>query len=95
MACRRIEIPMPDGTVATGIVCGVRERKRVCVGCGARVNESAGRLCDWKLTGPKEGKTCDRFACTRCAKSAPDKDLCPTHAALWARHPKNPANRAA
>jgi hypothetical protein len=49
------------------------------------------RLCDWKMPG---GKDCDRPICEFCTVSpAPDKDLCPEHAAAWAVHPKNPAAR--
>jgi hypothetical protein len=30
------------------------------------------------------GKTCDRLICVGCTHSpAPDKDLCPEHAAIW------------
>ncbi len=91
MACRHISIPLADGTVARAIVCGPAPRRKRCVGCGG----PAARECDWKLTGEKAGKTCDRAICARCATSpAPEKDLCPAHAALWAKHPKNPARAA-
>jgi len=58
-------------------------RPRPCR-CGALST----RLCDWK-TGATTGKrlktvTCDEPLCDCCTSSpAPDKDLCPTHAAQW------------
>jgi hypothetical protein len=41
-------------------------------------------LCDWKV----DGGTCDKPLCSNCTYvPAPDKDLCPVHAAEWkARH---------
>jgi len=40
-------------------------------------------LCDWKVPGRRSG-TCDVPICSRCTASpAPDKDLCPDHAAAW------------
>lgn len=90
MGCEHIAIPLPDGTVVRGIVCGVRERRRACVSCGAR----AVRLCDWKLKSKRVGATCSRGLCLRCTTSPADgKDLCPAHARIWAEHPSNPANR--
>lgn len=66
----------------TAIVCG-RHRIARCCACGA----PAPRLCDWKLG---DGRTCDKAICVACSASpAPDKDLCPDHAKLWAAHPKN------
>lgn len=83
MAC--VYITLPDGTRA--IVCGLRVKK--CK-CGRR----ADRECDWKVPGKKSG-TCDKPVCSACSVSpAPEKDLCPTHAAMWAVDPRNPTNAA-
>lgn len=69
MACERVTLP---GGI-TAIVCGPRNPKKCC-DCG----HPADLLCDWK----GEGGTCDQPICTRCTTSpAPDKDLCPAHAA--------------
>lgn len=74
MVCTRV--PMPGGGFA--IVCGPKPRLKRC-GCGS--GQKAGLLCDWR-TG--EGQTCDAPICEGCTTSpAPDKDLCPTHAADW------------
>jgi hypothetical protein len=79
-------VTLPGG--GSAIVCGSRRRERC--GCG----RPATRLCDWK--GPAEAVrgtaeqgapsplpgTCDKPICVRCTTSpAPDKDLCPAHAA--------------
>ncbi len=70
------------------IVCGPK-RIRGCVKC----REIADRECDWKLPN---GKTCDKPICAKCTVSpAPEKDLCPEHAAAWAKHPANPNRSAA
>ncbi len=38
------------------------------------------RLCDFRLTGRKEGKTCDAKLCDDCAMPAgPGLDYCPPH----------------
>lgn len=59
------------------IVCGSRRRQRCA--CG---NLST-RLCDWKVPGRRSG-TCDKPLCRQCThEPAPDKDLCPNHAAEW------------
>jgi len=71
MACEHVQV---GGTVA--IVCGVRRRK--CK-CGRRATLE----CDWKVPTKKSG-TCDAPLCDRCTTvPAPDKDLCPKHAAEW------------
>lgn len=80
MGCRFL----PGGV----ILCGVRETRCSVPGCGARTVA----LCDWKLHGAKEGKTCSAKLCARHTfKPAPDKDLCPAHRAAYAtwqlRHP--------
>jgi len=71
MPCTHVR--RPDGIGA--IVCTPTQR---CA-CGAR----ATKLCDWKVPTKKSG-TCDRPLCARCTHvPAPDKDLCPEHAAEW------------
>lgn len=73
MVCTRVTLP--DGMAA--IVCGPRLRRKRC-GCGS--GKPAALLCDWKVAGG----TCDAPICEVCTHSpAPDKDLCPTHAAEW------------
>lgn len=74
MTCHNVSLP--DGTRA--IVC-TSERGKLCVQCGKR----AALLCDWKMPSRRSG-TCDAPICASCTHSpAPDKDLCPTHAAQW------------
>lgn len=90
MPCTKIALP--GGGVA--IVCSrVNERPPPpCEFCRAR---PAKRRCDWKvlkLRGPRGGVlkkptpgTCDAWLCEVCThEPAPDKDLCPHHAAKWA-----------
>lgn len=73
MACETIGLP--NGSRA--IVCGARKRRRCA--CG----RPAALLCDWKMPAKKSG-ICDAPICDRCAASpAPDKDLCPKHAAAF------------
>lgn len=83
MGCEHVEI---EGGVA--IICSRGRRRRTCStpGCGRRVVA----LCDFRLTGAKAGKTCDRPLCALCAvrmgrhESGEDKgdtiDYCPAHA---------------
>lgn len=76
-------VTLPGGQ--TAIVCGPRPKPKKC-GCGS--GWPATLLCDWKTPdGPVP--TCDAPICRRCTHvPAPDKDLCPTHAAEWkARQP--------
>lgn len=69
-------VQLENGTRA--IVCSGIRRQR-CVGCGG----SANLLCDWKVPSRKSG-TCDAAICATCTHApAPDKDLCPPHAAAW------------
>jgi hypothetical protein len=77
MPCERFTLP--NGV--SGIMCSQTRRRR-CSGCGAL---GVQLLCDWKVKGRRSG-TCDRPICARCSHSpAPGKDLCPEHAAEWAR----------
>lgn len=72
MPCQHVRFA--DGTSA--ILCGGRQPVKKCR-CGAK----ATKLCDWK-TG--NGKTCDAPLCASCSTApAPEKDLCPEHAAQW------------
>lgn len=87
MPCERIRI---GDSVA--IVCS-RGRRKAAPTCACGV--VATRQCDWKvlkqrgarggaLKKPKPG-TCDAWLCEKCTYvPAPDKDLCPAHAAKWA-----------
>jgi hypothetical protein len=69
-------VSLPGG--GTAIVC-TTGRARRCR-CGNR----ATLLCDWKMPRKKSG-TCDAPICPKCTTSpAPEKDLCPAHAAAWA-----------
>lgn len=68
---------------ARGFICTSAPRRQRCVGCGQLVAPRALRLCDWKTPQGKK-PTCDAPVCGRCTYSpAPEKDLCPTHAAEW------------
>jgi len=61
--------------IGNAIVCGTRRRQR------CKCGRPAGLLCDWKVDGKRSG-TCDAPICDGCTTSpAPNKDLCPTHAA--------------
>ncbi len=82
MTCRKVDL----GNGAWIISCTRGEQRARCKVCRG----SAGLLCDWKLKGPKAGKTCDAPLCERCAQSpAPDKHLCPAHWRVWEAHPAN------
>lgn len=62
----------------TAIVCTGRRARKKCA-CG----QTATLECDWKVPSKKSG-TCDAPICAKCATSpAPDKDLCPKHAAAF------------
>lgn len=73
-------ITTPDGIRMFVTFSGQRPR---CA-CGAK-----GTLqCDWKVATRRLTGTCDRYICATCTTSpAPDKDLCPEHAAAWKAHP--------
>jgi hypothetical protein len=74
MPCERVSLP--GGGFA--IVCGTRSRRQRCA-CG----QPSTQLCDWKVPERLSG-TCDAPICARCSVSpAPDKDLCPAHAAAF------------
>lgn len=75
MPCQHVTLP--GGQRA--IVCSPRQPRRKCVACG----KPADQLCDWKIPAKQSG-TCDKPVCAACTHSpAPDKDLCPAHAAEW------------
>lgn len=74
MACK--SVPLPGG--GTAIVCGTRPRRQKC-----RCGRASTLLCDWKVKDRRSG-TCDAPLCSHCSHNpAPDKDLCPEHAAQW------------
>ena len=61
-----------------GFACGPRQRTKPCK-CG----RPSTVLCDFELTGPKQGKTCDAPLCPHCATHiGKNRDLCPIHAAM-------------
>jgi len=75
MTCEHVTLP--NG--ARAIIC-TSERRKLCIQCGKHY---ASRLCDWKVHEHRSG-TCDAPICVNCSHSpAPDKDLCPEHAAIW------------
>lgn len=83
MACEHVTLPGGG----TAIICGSKRHFQKCR-CGNR----ATLLCDWKIPGADEPSlvkvsgTCDAPLCPRCTSSpAPEKDLCPKHAAMWAK----------
>lgn len=88
MGCTRTPIP---GGVVFSCTRGFDDRVE-CKFCKTRVREFV--LCDWKLKGEKAGQTCDAVMCRRCAtKVGEDKDLCPPHARVWDKDPRNPKNK--
>lgn len=72
--------PFQSGT-ARGFICTRgRPRPKRCA-CGSGL--AADLLCDWKDKTKANG-TCSAKICAACTHvPAPDKDLCPTHAAEW------------
>ncbi len=77
MGCETFDL----GDGAFAIVCSRgRKARKPCSVCGRQPHS---KLCDFKLTGAKAGKTCDLEMCSSCAKHVgPDRDLCPAHAKL-------------
>jgi hypothetical protein len=76
MPCQHVTLPGGG----TAIVCGTRRRPKLCA-CGS--GKPANLACDWKVPGKRSG-TCDAPICEACTHvPAPEKDLCPTHAAEW------------
>lgn len=84
MHCRTATIPVATEhgmEYAHAIVCS-RTAARRCVVCGTT---RAIKLCDFPLTGPKAGQTCDRPVCvTHATHEDPDTDYCPRHARMLA-----------
>jgi hypothetical protein len=81
MTCEHVTLP--GGGRA--IICGPRQPHQKCP-CGRRATQ----LCDWKMPNAEDQRkvrgsaTCDKPLCDQCTTSpAPDKDLCPAHAAEW------------
>ena len=58
---RRIVLPCHHIEIggAKAIICTRGERRKKCRDCG----KPCTKLCDFKLSGAKEGKTCDRPMC--------------------------------
>ncbi len=89
------ESPVPCKRVTVGgvtaIVCGPKQKAAKPCRCGS--GQPADLLCDWKVPTKRSG-TCDAKLCASCTSSpAPGKDLCPTHAAEWARRQALRASR--
>ena len=79
-------VRLPDG--GSAIVCSGRSRSKCACGRAATL------LCDWKVPARRSG-TCDRPICRGCAtKPAPDKDLCPAHAAAFRQWEASRGSRA-
>ena len=71
MTCERVTLS--NGSSA--IICGSFKRPRCA--CGRRATLE----CDWKVP-TRKSRTCDAPLCRNCTTSpAPEKDLCPAHAA--------------
>ena len=80
MPCRTIKVG--DGFA---VVCVRGQRAKPCAVC----KSPSTQLCDFPLTGPKAGKTCDAPLCRRCAvKVGPDRDYCPAHDRLTKEQPR-------
>lgn len=81
MACELVTLPGGG----SGIVCGRRgSRPSSCSVCG----RPAERLCDFIVSrkGARRRKRCSVGLCSEhTSEPAPGKDLCPEHAAEWAR----------
>jgi len=76
MACNVVRDK--DGR-AVGFACTRGQRLKRCFKCG----RPGAKLCDFKLTGPMAGKTCDMSLCELCATHVePDTDYCPAHARM-------------
>ena len=67
MTCHRFR--SADGRM-TGFICWRGERQRLCSACKSR---PASLLCDFPLSGKKQGRTCDRPLCRACAVNVPHK----------------------
>jgi hypothetical protein len=67
-----------------GALVHINHRNKRRYGCSVRgCRQLATSECDWKIGG---GKTCDAQLCeTHAYEPAPEKDLCPEHAAEWQR----------
>lgn len=67
--------------LVTAFVCRSRGSK-TCRYCGA----ASVALCDWSLTGVKQGKTCDIPMCAKHRNrhaDLGDVDYCRTHQEMW------------
>lgn len=74
MAGKTVNIP----GIGHAIVCSRIVPAKRCVVCHTQFNI---KLCDFALSGPKAGQTCDRPVCaTHAHHIDPDVDFCPSHA---------------
>ena len=83
---------MPCTTIPTDqgytIICRRSTPSPRCVVCGTWRQIT---LCDFPLTGPKAGQTCDRPVCaTHATHAEPDTDYCPSHARVLAEQQEAP-----
>ena len=63
-----------------GFFCTRERRIPPCSVCGKRLTS---KLCDFALTGPRTGDTCNRKLCEGCAVNVgPNRDYCPPHARM-------------
>jgi hypothetical protein len=68
---------VPESPTITAIVCSRRPGRQKCKYCGY----PSQRLCDYPLSGPKAGATCDVPMCGRCTfrPAGEEKDYCRPH----------------
>jgi len=72
--------PLPGG----GFACSPGRRGSPCQEPGCRELHVA--LCDWPLTGPAAGKTCDRRMCSAHRhRVGKNRDYCSAHLAMSRR----------
>jgi hypothetical protein len=81
--------PINLGDGVTGWTCGRRPARKPCCECRQRPHT---KLSDFKLTGTKRGKTCDRPLCDACAvtvgrRGTDSVDYCRAHAELAQKLP--------
>mgnify|MGYP001566962773 CR=1 FL=1 len=81
MGCRTTKVFI-EGKYVPVIVCSRMAPAKNCVVCHTQYNI---KLCDYPLTGDKQGQTCDRPVCgTHAVHQDPDTDYCPSHARVLA-----------
>ena len=81
MGCRATRI-FVEGKYVPVIVCSRTAPAKRCVVCFTQYDI---KLCDYPLTGAKQGQTCDRPVCgTHAIHQEADTDYCPSHARVLA-----------